>query len=182
MIEVSLEQFMEHVVQKNFIQLEKGIKKNDTKLKNMKNFAMVLKDKQEQRKSNRLIEFGRKRRSKSRSRRNSPPNNAKQPSRSRSKINEQSEKNKEFQEIASRYEELIKHKTQEIEKWDKKYRIKERECHELKMRADILQKKLTEEDRKSIKNDSMSQDDMGGLIKRLNGERIQIESEIEAEM
>ena len=50
------------------------------------------------------------------------------------------------------------------------------------MRADILQKKLTEDDRKSIKNDSMSQDEMGGLIKRLNGERMLMEGEIEAEM
>lgn len=37
---------MESVVQKNFIELEKGIRKNDVKLKNMKSLAMVLKDKQ----------------------------------------------------------------------------------------------------------------------------------------
>lgn len=38
---------MENVIQKNFLSLEKGIRKNDIKLKNMKNLAINLKDKQE---------------------------------------------------------------------------------------------------------------------------------------
>ena len=38
---------MENVIQKNFMSLEKAIRKNDIKLKNMKNLAINLKDKQE---------------------------------------------------------------------------------------------------------------------------------------
>ena len=48
------------------------------------------------------------------------------------------------------------------------------------MRADILQKKLTEEDRKSIKSDSLSQDEFPGLIKKLNGEQMIFEGEMQA--
>ena len=62
-------------MQKNFTFLEKNIKKNDNKLKAVKNLAMKMKDKQEEKKSNRLIEIGKRRRSKSRSRRDSPTNN-----------------------------------------------------------------------------------------------------------
>jgi hypothetical protein len=62
-------------MQKNFTFLEKNIKKNDNKLKAVKNLAMKMKDKQEEKKSNRLIEIGKRRRSKSRSQRDSPTNN-----------------------------------------------------------------------------------------------------------
>ena len=94
LIENSLEEFMEKIVQRNFLFFEKGIKKNDTKLKNIKNLMRILKDKHEEKKSTRLIEEGKRRRSKSRSRRESPKTQNKDLNRSRSKLNEQYEKNK----------------------------------------------------------------------------------------
>jgi hypothetical protein len=46
-------------------------------------------------------------------------------SRSRSKMGGEQTK-KEFQEIARKYEDIIKSNNEEIEKWDKKYKNKER--------------------------------------------------------
>lgn len=50
-----MEQFMESTVQKHLGLMEKGIRKNDTKLKNMKNLMMNMKDKQEEKKTTKLI-------------------------------------------------------------------------------------------------------------------------------
>ena len=85
---------MERAVQTKMLEIEQGMKKNEIKLKNMKKKTMILKDKQEERKSSKLIQYNRSRRSKSRSRISSPKNQTKSKSKSRSIIQEQNQKNK----------------------------------------------------------------------------------------
>lgn len=53
--------------------IEKALKKYEQKLKGVKTMALKVKDRQEDKKSSRLLEYGRQRRSQSKSRKNSPP-------------------------------------------------------------------------------------------------------------
>jgi hypothetical protein len=71
---------------------------------------------------------------------------------------------------------LIKTKNEEIDKWDKKYKVKERECYELKVRIDMLQKRLTDEERRTSKA-SEEQDPKSN--KKINTESDLLESEHE---
>jgi hypothetical protein len=53
-------------------------------------------------------------------------------------------------DIAAKYEKIIKSQNEDLEKWDKKFKLKERECYELKMRTDVLQRRLADDEAQAI--------------------------------
>ena len=125
-----MEQFMQKVVETRFSEIEKHVKKADNKLRRLQ---LVIKDKDEEFRSLRNISEHRYQRSRSRKRDASPmtpnynslPRNPRKtvtshqpqpvvtevPSAAKSKQSDNSKSSMQFEQIASKYEEMIKTKT-----------------------------------------------------------------------